>query len=195
MTEINHSGTLFADPFLFTSENYIFECSVGEAIALSAAVRESFSVDACARAFALNDVRAFDSVLCLHAGDEVSIEGSRNGLRRQLSTPYVELALAGTDCFDLDSVNLSVFSIEALDEVLSLASFSISSEDALLKRLLSFGDEARPPMSRIAMRFLSVVGLAILAEHFVFPPKYVFCGIMDPLLHPPLPSVEFRDCS
>jgi hypothetical protein len=32
MTEINHSGTLFADPFGFTSENIVFECSVDKAI-------------------------------------------------------------------------------------------------------------------------------------------------------------------
>jgi hypothetical protein len=38
MTEIDHSGTLFADRFVFTSENAIFECSVGQAIALSLSV-------------------------------------------------------------------------------------------------------------------------------------------------------------
>jgi hypothetical protein len=36
MTEIHHSGTLFAEWFMFTSENAIFECSVGQAVALSA---------------------------------------------------------------------------------------------------------------------------------------------------------------
>jgi hypothetical protein len=62
MTEINHSGTLFADWFMFTSENAIFECSVGRAIALSPVLREQLSVDACARTFALNDVGAVDSL-------------------------------------------------------------------------------------------------------------------------------------
>jgi hypothetical protein len=65
MTEINDSGTFFADRFMFTSENIIFECGVGHAIALSPAVREKLSADACALTFALNDVRAFDSVRCL----------------------------------------------------------------------------------------------------------------------------------
>jgi hypothetical protein len=116
MTEVNHSGALFADQFKFTSGNAIFECSVGQAVALSPAVREQLSVDACARTFALNDVRAFDSVRCLLSGDAVSMEPSLNGLGRQLSSPGLELRLTGADRFDLDSVDLSVFSVEALDE-------------------------------------------------------------------------------
>jgi hypothetical protein len=48
MTEINDSGTLFADGFKFTSDNAIFECSVGQAMTRSLAVREQLSVDACA---------------------------------------------------------------------------------------------------------------------------------------------------
>jgi hypothetical protein len=51
MAEINHSGTLFVDQFLFTSENAIFECSFGQAIALSPAVREQLSVDVYTRTF------------------------------------------------------------------------------------------------------------------------------------------------
>jgi hypothetical protein len=187
MTEINHNGILFADQFKFRSENTIFECSVGQAIALSPAVREQLSVDACGRTFVLNDVRAFDSVRCLASGDAVSIERSRNGLGRQLCSPGVELALAGTDCFDLDSVDLSVFSVEALDEVLGLASFSIASEDALLERLLSLGDESRPLLRRIEILFLSPAGLAIQAEHFAFPSECVCYGTLDHLfrLFPP----------
>jgi hypothetical protein len=152
------------------------------------AVREQLSVDPCARTFALNDVGAFDSVRCLLSGDAVSMEGLPNGLERQLCSPGLELALAGTDRFDLDSVNLSVFSIEALDEILGMASFSIASEDALLERLLSFGHEYRPLLSRIEIRFLSATSLAILAEHFAFPPECVCCSILDHLL--PRPPVS-----
>jgi hypothetical protein len=171
MTEINHIGTLFTDRFMFTSENAIFECSVGHAIALSGAVHEQLSVDACARTFAMNDISAVDSVRCLLSGNAVSMEGSRNGLGRQLNSPGLELALAGTDRFDLDSVDLSIFSVEALDEILGLASFSIASEDALMERLVSLGDEYHPLLSRIDIRFLSPAGLADLAEHIAFPPE------------------------
>jgi hypothetical protein len=169
---------------MFTSYNAIFECSVGHAIALSPAVREQLSVDACAHTFALNDVRAVDSVRCLLSGDEGSIEGSQNGLGRQLCNPGLELGLTGTERFDLDLVDLSVFSVEALDEVLGLLLFSIASEDALLKGLLSLGDEYRPLLSRIEIRFLSAAGLAILSKHFAFPPECVFCGALYRLLHP-----------
>jgi hypothetical protein len=185
MTEINHSGTLFADLFLFTSENAIFECTIGQAIALSPMVREQLSVDACARAFALNDAGAVDTVRHLLSGDAVSIEGLRNGLGRQLCSPVLEQALAGTDLFDLDSVDLSVFSVEALDEVLGLASFSIASEDALLERLLALGDEYHPLLSRIEFRFLNAIDLAILEERFTLPPEWLFYAIPDRLLPPP----------
>jgi hypothetical protein len=57
-----------------------------------------------------------------------------------------------------------------------------------LERLLSFGDEYRPLLNRIAIGFLSAAVLAILAEHFVFPPECVCCGILDRLLHGPPPS-------
>jgi hypothetical protein len=47
---------------------------------------------------------------------------------------------------------------------------------------LSLGDEYRPLLSRIELRFLSVTGLAILVEHFFFPPECVCYGILDRLL-------------
>jgi hypothetical protein len=181
MTEINYSGTLFTDRFKSTSENAIFECSVGEAVALSPAVREQLSVDACARTFALNDAGAVDSLRCLLSGDAVSIEGPQNGLGRQFCSPGLELALAGTDRFDLDSVDFSIFSVDALAEVLGLSSFSMASEDALLERLLSLGDEYHPFLRWIEIGFVSATGLAILAEHFVFLPECIYWGIPDRL--------------
>jgi hypothetical protein len=71
--------------------------------------------------------------------------------------------------------------------MLSLASFSIASENDLLERLLSLGDEYRLLVRRIEIRFLSAAALAILTEHFVFPPECVCCNILDrlPYLFPP----------
>jgi hypothetical protein len=193
MKEINGNGTFFADRFMFTSANAIFECSVGQAVALSPAVREQLSVDACARTFALNDVSAVDSIRCLLSGDAGSIEGSGNGLGRELCSPGLELALAGTDRFDLDSVDLSVFSVEALDEVLGLASFSIASEDVLLERLLSLGDEYRPLLRRIESRFLSATGLTILTECFASLPECILYSILDRLFRSVWNSVIVPD--
>jgi hypothetical protein len=166
----------------------MFECNVAQAIALSSAVSEQLSVDACARTFTLKAVAAVDSVQCLLEGGAVSIVRSQADLYRQLSSPGLELKLAGADRIDLTSFDLSMLSAEALDEIRAGASFSIDSEDALSERLLSLGDEYLPLLSRIAIRFLRAAGLAILAEHFVFPPECVFCGILDSLIPPPPPS-------
>jgi hypothetical protein len=66
-----------------------------------------------------------------------------------------------------------MLSVEVLDEILAGTSFSIVSEDDLLKRLLSLGDEYRPLLRRIEMRFLTAAGVAALAEHLAFPPEWV----------------------
>jgi hypothetical protein len=94
------------------------------------------------------------------------------------------VVLAGLDRFDPDSVDLSVFSVEAPDKVLRLASFSISSEDPVLQRLLTPGNEYCLLLSRSEIRFLSAAGLAILIEHFAFPPECVCYGNLDCLLRP-----------
>jgi hypothetical protein len=80
-----------------------------------------------------------------------------------------------------------MLSVDALDEVLAGVPFSIASEDALLEWILSLGDEYRPLVSRIEIRFLSADGLALLAEHFAFPPECVCCSILDRLLQLPRP--------
>jgi hypothetical protein len=193
MTEINHSIALFDEVFKFVAENVTFECTVGQAIALSPAVREQLSVDACARTFSLKDVTAVDSIRHLLWGDEVSIRRSQTGLGRQLCSPGLELALAlalafaGTDRLDFTSFDLSMLSVEALDEVLVRGSFSIASEDALLERLLGLSDDYLPLLRRIEIGFLSTTGRATLAELFVVPRESLCCGILD-FLRPPPPD-------
>jgi hypothetical protein len=95
MTEINHCGALLEGGFKFMGENTTFECSVGHAIALSPAVREQLSVDACARTFSLRDATAVDSIRRLLSGDEVSIIRSPAGLGQQICSPALELTLGG----------------------------------------------------------------------------------------------------
>jgi hypothetical protein len=78
-------------------------------------------------------------------------------------------AFSGNDRLNFDPLDLSKLSVEAFDEVLS--------------RLLGLSDEYRPLLRRIAIRFLSATGVAIVAEHCAFSPEYVCCGILDhPLL-------------
>jgi hypothetical protein len=181
--EIKDLSPLFDDAFKFTADDAIFECNVAQAIALSSAVSEQLSVDACARTFILKDIVAVNSVQCLLDGSAVSIVRSQADLGRQLGSLGLELKLAEADRIDLTSFDLSMLSAEALDEILAGASFSIDSEDALLGRLLSLGDEYCPLLSRIEIRFLSATSLAILAEHFPLLPECVCCGILDHLLH------------
>jgi hypothetical protein len=199
--EIKHLSTLFDDVFNFTADGAMFECNIAQATALSWAVTEQLSVDTCARTFTLKDVAAVDSVQCLLDGGAVSVVRSQADLGRQLGSLGLELKVVEADRIDFTSFDLSMLSAEALDEILAGASFSIASEDALLERLLSLGDEYRPLLSRIEIRLLNAAGLTILAEHFVFPPECMCCSILDRLLALPPPSatdsvgVEFRDRS
>jgi hypothetical protein len=58
-----------------------------------------------------------------------------------------------------------MLSVDALDEVLAGASFSIASEDDLVELVVRLDDEYHPLLRRIAGRFLSAAGLATLANH------------------------------
>jgi hypothetical protein len=182
LPEIKHLGALFDDVFTFTADGALFECNVAQAIVLSSAVSEQLSVDACAHTFTLNDVAAADSVQCLLDGRPFSIVRSQAGLGRPLYSLGLELKLA-----EADRLDLAMLLAGALDEILAGASFSIASEDSVLEPLSNLGDEYRPLLRWIEMRVLSAAGLVNLAEHFAFPPECVFCGILDSLLHPPLP--------
>jgi hypothetical protein len=99
----------------------------------------------------------------------------------------VELALLGTDRLDLSSIDLSILSVEALNDILAGASFSIDSEDRLLEQLLSLGDEYLPLLGWIEIPFLSATGVAALTEDLEFPLEWVWWGIPDRLIHPPPP--------
>jgi hypothetical protein len=83
--EIKPLGALFDGAFRFTANDAMFECNVAQAIALSSAVSEQLSVDACARTFTFKDVAAVDSVQCLVDRCAVSIVRSEPDLGRQLA--------------------------------------------------------------------------------------------------------------
>jgi hypothetical protein len=178
------------------TQSTIFECSIGEEVSLLPAVREQLSVDACARTFVLGDVHALDSVRCLLSGGAVSIAGSQTGLGLQLhnSGLEMELAFVAVDCFDLNSVDFSMFSVEALDEVLASGSFSIVSEDFLLMHILSVGEKYHPLMRWIDLKYLRPSGLVALAEDLEFSPKWVWSGIADHFISHRLDSLIISDC-
>jgi hypothetical protein len=130
----------------------------------------------------LNDASAVHSVRRLLSGDAVSAPGS------QLCNPSLELVGLEIDRLDLTSLDLSVFSVEALEELLAGASFSIASEDELLKRLLNLSDKYLPLLRWIEIRFLSAAGIAKLMEELPFPVTSVWRDILDRLDPPCLPG-------
>jgi hypothetical protein len=67
---------------------------------------------------------------------------------------------------DLESVDLSVLSVEALDSLLLNGLVSAKSEDRLLELILKLGEEYRDLLRHIEIGFLSASGLLVLAEHF-----------------------------
>jgi hypothetical protein len=82
-----------------------------------------------------------------------------------------------TDRFDLNSIDLSSLSVEAVDEILTGNSCYIESEDELLSRLLALNSEYRQLLRHIEIRFLSVVNVVALAESFAFPPEWIWNGL------------------
>jgi hypothetical protein len=181
MTKINQCGVVFEDTFTFTAKNSTFECSIGQAVALSPAVREQLSVDACARTFALENVTDVDSVERLFSCGAVSTVESYVGLWRQFGSPGLELehVWSKTDPINLSSLDLSVFSVEALDEFVETGSFLIESEDSFLEQILRLGEEYLSLLRWIDPRFLSPTGKAELAENLAFPLECVWCGFVN----------------
>jgi hypothetical protein len=185
MRDLNRFRCFSESVFRFAAKVATCECSVGQAVALSPAVRDQLSVDACARTFALKNVCDVDSVRLLLSNGAVSIVGSQTRLGMQFCNPGLELSLAGTDLLDFDALDLSMFSVEALDEILASSSFSIGSENDLLKRVLALGEEYRPLLTRINVRFLDADGLSALAEHLTFPTECVWSEIVDSMIRHP----------
>jgi hypothetical protein len=137
---VNLSEAFCEGPFALTANGARLDCEVMQAVALSPAVREQLSADACARSFALSGTGVLESLRRVLSGDAVSDEQL---LGRQLCNPVLELLYerTGADCLDLKLINLSALSLEALDAVPAGGSFSVNSEDELLERLLSLGEE------------------------------------------------------
>jgi hypothetical protein len=98
--------------------------------------------------------------------------------------------LLKTDRFDLNSINLSSLSVDALDQILTEGSFHIESEDDLFLRILVLGSEYGPLLWHIKMGFLSV---AALVECFAFPPEWIWGGISDRFWVLELDSVIISD--
>jgi hypothetical protein len=147
-------------------------------------VGAQLSVDACASTFFLSDARVLDSLRCIISGRGVSDKRSLSALGRELCDPMLELprVCSEIDRFDLNVMDLSSLSVDAVDWILSGSSFYIESEDELLRRLLRLGSEYRPLLRHVEMRLLSCENIVAFIDYFEFPPEFVWRGIAHRLL-------------
>jgi hypothetical protein len=90
------------------------------------------------------------------------------------------------DRLDLELDNLSVLSVETLVAALTGRSFSITSEDEPLEKLLNVSEESRPLLRWVEMRFLSASGLRHWRRIWVLRRNWPG-RITDRLLTGPLP--------
>jgi hypothetical protein len=92
---------------------------------------------------------------------------------------------------DLESIDLSVLSVEALNCLLLSESVSIGSEDALLDLILRLGSDYQGLLRHIQIGFLSMDGLSLLEKHFSIPPESMWCCAVESILHLPSPLNSF----
>jgi hypothetical protein len=129
--------------------------------------------------FALNDAKPIDSIRCFLSSGGISISGSHlwNGLHEQA------FGFSKTARLELSSNDFSNFFVEVLEDIRSRESFTIVSEDDLLKGLLELGEKYRSFVKWIDIRFLNSDGLATLIDHLEFPLECIWRAVVNHLLH------------
>jgi hypothetical protein len=186
-------GAFFDDSFSFVVNGVVIVSDILETAALSPAVREQLSVDACAREFVLTDpqIEAADihSLQCLFSGKAIPIRRSLSLLSRLLENSGLEKLFLGCSKtgiqatlsdwvkgirIELQSTDLSRLSIDLLDSLLLSESVSVGSEDELLRFILNLSPDYWTLLKHIQIGFLSENGLSILAEHFEILPESVW---------------------
>jgi hypothetical protein len=132
LTSLN--GTLFDDSFDFVVNGTTIKSNIREAAALSPAIREQLSVDACARQFVLSDDRIavsnFNSLQSFLSGNSIPVGDSVLFLSQFLKNDalerlFLDCLISGTHAtlsklpintfVDLDSANISILSLEMLE--------------------------------------------------------------------------------
>jgi hypothetical protein len=93
---------------------------------------------------------------------------------------------------ELESLDLSVLSVEALDGLFLSEFVTFESEDSLLQLILNLGSDYRDGLKHIQIGFLSEDGLSLLDEHFGVLPESVWHCAAERIIHPPPPHFDFR---
>jgi hypothetical protein len=188
----------------FHVNGIVIEIEIAEAAALFRSVREQLSIDGCGRRFFVNlsgieasDIRSLELVL---SGESISIGGSEALLSSFLGNADLERLFLGCwksntrmnlsellkeRLFDFESVDISVLSIEALDNLLLNEIVRVESEDALLRMILKLGSDYRDLVRHIKLEFLSEDGLSLLSEELEIPPESVWECAAERISHPP----------
>jgi hypothetical protein len=184
-------NSLLSESFLFTANGTEIAIEVADSL-IFPAVREQLSVDGCARKFVLNEsgIEAADirSLQLLLSGEAISIRRSMTLLIRLLGNVNLEQLFLNCSKADirmnlsdlvkerrieLESVDVSVLSVAALDSLLLSESILVESEEALLRFILKLGPDYRYLLRHIKIEFLSEDGLFLLDENLGIPPESV----------------------
>jgi hypothetical protein len=195
--QLSEIGKVFlSESFLFLVNESVIESNVAESAALFPAVQEQLSVDSCARKFFVKDdgieSAAIDSLL---SGERISNERSQLLLNKLLGNVNLERLFLNSSnskvqmnlsesVIDLESVDLSILSVEALDNLLLNEFVTVESEDSLLRMILKLGPEYRDLLRHIEIVFLSGDGFSVLDEDFGVPPESIWESASEQIVHP-----------
>jgi hypothetical protein len=195
-----------SESFQFIVNGESIEIEIWKSTALFPAVREQFLVDSCARKFFVNDreIEAADirSLELQLSGEKISNPRSEallsnilgnvdlewiflNHLKSDIWTNPSELVMERR--LDLDSADVSIFSMEVLNSLFCRELVSVESEDALLRFILGLGPSFWDLLMHIQIEFLSEDGSSLLNEHFGIPSESVWCRFVDRIAHSPCP--------
>jgi hypothetical protein len=162
---------LLTNSFTIIVNDKEFSLDLADATAVFPAVREQLAANACARSFSISN-RAIDPSDFITLWEIVSgstprfAESHRLSLRllcRALSHSDLEQVLRPPDTNCLESADLSLFSVDALDSLLSECPICWESEDAFLNAVLSLGADYLPLLRHVRFEFLSPRGMGKLS--------------------------------
>jgi hypothetical protein len=180
-------GALSGDALTFIADDREIKSGLTEAAALSRLVREQLSVDACARKLAVNGGAvgvAFASLWRILSDSRISADKSVGLVGGLLGNPAAERLSVRAP---LRADDLSGPSVDAVDGLLSGATFSVESEDALLDSLLKLDPAHSPLLRHIQPTFLSPDCFLSLLDHLARPPESVWLSLAERLRTPPPP--------
>jgi hypothetical protein len=187
----------------FIVNGRVIEVEIAEASALFPSVREQLSVDGCGRQFYIecsgieaSDIRSVEFIL---SGESNSRGGSERLLFGLLGNAHLERLFLGCckadneknfsellreRLLDFESFDVSIVSVEALDNLLLTENISIESEDSLLCLILKLGSGYRDLLRHIQLEFVSEDGLSLLSEYLKIPPESIWECAAERISHP-----------